>query len=107
MVWSEALVKYTDIEIVKMQLVNSLVLLLCVLRVTYATINSCEEETMKNVICSKSTEYDPPFPLDLNSTMMLKEIIEINEKENSIIVRVKLVTVWRDPGICLSNRTVR
>ena len=95
-----------------MQLVNSLVLILCILRVTYATINSCEEETRKNVICSKSTkgsntEYEPPFPLDLNSTMMLKEIIEINEKENSIIVRVKLVTVWRDPGICLSNRTVR
>ena len=100
----------TDIEIVKMQLLNSLVLLLCILRLTYATINSCEEETMKNVICFKSTngsnaEYDPPFPLDLNSTMMLKEIIEINENENSITVRVDLVTRWRDPGIGLSNKT--
>ena len=49
--------------------------------------------------------YVAPYPLVLNTTVILREIIDINEKESSITVRVFLVTKWRDPGIDLSNGT--
>ena len=44
-------------------------------------------------------------PLALNTTVVLKEIIDIDEKESSITVRVSLQTAWRDPRIGLSNGT--
>ena len=37
----------------------------------------------------------------------LKEIIEINEKDNSITVMVVLITAWIDPGLGLSKGTTR
>ena len=97
-------------EIAKMQLAKSLVVIFCILRLNLAAVKSCIEEHKKDKICFKSidginTTYLAPYPLVLNTTMILKEIIEINEKESSIAVRVILVTKWKDPGIGLSNGT--
>ena len=93
-----------------MQFVKSLVVIFCILRLNLAAIKSCIEEHKKDKICFKSidginTTYLAPYPLVLNTTMILKEIIEINEKESSITVRVILVAKWKDPGIGLSNGT--
>ena len=98
----------------KIQLNKSLVIMFCILRLTFAAENvkTCKEENVKNEICLKSLDgsnatYTDPFPLDLNTTMVLKEIIEINEKESSITVRVILITAWIDPGLGLSKGTTR
>ena len=89
-----------------MQLNKSLVVIFCILRLNFADIMSCSKEDKKNKICLKTDEtYVEPYPLALNTTVILKEIIEINEKESSITVRVGLQTVWRDPRIGLSKGT--
>ena len=94
----------------KMQLAKSLVVVLCLLRLNFAAVSSCMEEHKKNKICIKgmaesNANYVDPYPLVLNTTMNLKEIIKINEKESSITIRVILDTTWRDPSIGLSNGT--
>ena len=91
-----------------MQFVKSLVVILCFVRLIFASVKSCIEEDMKNRLCYKiidgnNVTYVDPYPLALNTTVILREIIDINEKESSITVRVFLVTKWRDPGIGLSN----
>ena len=97
-----------------MQLHKSLVVMFYILRLNFAAenIKTCKEENVKNEICLKSLDginatYADPFPLALNTTMILKEIIEINEKDNSITVMVVLITAWIDPGLGLSKGTTR
>ena len=98
----------------KMQLIQSLVVIFSILRLNFAAVRSCIEEDVKNTICVKSmgdgnTTYVNPYhnahnqPLELNTTIDLKEVIEINEKDSSIMVRVILMTRWRDPRLGLSN----
>ena len=78
----------------------------CILRLNFADVMSCSKEVRENEICLKTNEtYVEPYPLALNTTVVLKEIIEINEKESSITVRVSLQTTWRDPRIGLSKGT--
>ena len=93
-----------------MQFVKTLVVILSILRLNYAAVRSCIEEDEKNKICLKSIDgskatYLAPYPLVLNTTMILKEIIDINEKESSITVRIIVLAKWRDSGIGLSNGT--
>ena len=102
--------KEISTEISKMELFKILVVILSILRINFAPVTSCIEEDKKNIICFKSmggsnSTYVFPYPLVVNTTMKLKEISEINEKDSSITVLVILVTKWRDPGIGLSNRT--
>ena len=97
-------------EITKMELFKILVVILCILRLNFAAVRSCLEEDRKNRICFKSmgesnSTYVDPYPLVVNTTIKLKEISEINEKDSSITVRIILVTTWRDPSIVLSNGT--
>ena len=82
----------------------------CAFRLSLATVRSCIDENVKNEICLKSVDgrnatYADPDQVALNTTVILKEIIEINEKESSITVRVGLMTTWRDPRLGLSNGT--
>ena len=102
--------KEISTEISKMELFKILVVILSIFRINFAAVMSCIEEDKKNRICFKSmggsnSTYVFPYPLVVNTTMKLKEISEINEKDSSITVLVILVTKWRDPGIGLSNRT--
>ena len=97
-------------EITKMELFKSLVAILSILRINFAAVMSCIEEDRKNRICFKgmvgsNSTYVYPYPLVVNTTIKLKEISEINEKDSSITVQIILVTKWRDPGIGLSNGT--
>ena len=83
------------LKITKMQFVKSLVVIFCILRLNLAAIKSCIEEHKKNRLCFKSMEgnnvmYVDPYPLALNTTVILREIIDINEKESSITVPVFL-----------------
>ena len=93
-----------------MQFFKTLVVIFCFVRLNFAAVRSCIEEDVKNRLCFKSMDgnnvtYVVPYPLALNTTVILREIIDINEKESSITVRVFLVTKWRDKGIGLSNGT--
>ena len=79
----------TEFEKAKMQLNKSLVVMFCILRLNFADVMSCSKEVRKNEICLKTDEtYVEPYPLALNTTVVLKEIIDIDEKESSITVRV-------------------
>ena len=102
-----------------MQFVKILNIILSILRLNVVAVNgsvkSCKEEIEKNRICFKNIvgsnttyvdSYQPPSPVVVNSTIMLLEVIEINEKESSITVRVLLITRWSDPRVGLSNRTI-
>ena len=99
-------------ETAKMQLVKKLVVILSILRLNYAAVKSCIKENEENKICFKSmdgtnTSYVDPYPLVLKTKIVLKEIIDIDEKERSITIRAYLVTSWKDPRIGLSNGTTR
>ena len=94
-----------------MQSMRTLVVIFCIFRLNFATIRSCIKENEENRICFLSigginTGYVAPFPLVLNTTMVLREVIEINEKESSITVQVIFVTTWIDPRIGLSKGTI-
>ena len=102
--------KEISTEITKMELFKSLVVILSILKINFAAVRSCTEEDRKNRICFKSmvgsnSTYVYPYPLVVNTTIKLKEISKINEKDSSITVQIILVAKWRDPGIGLSNGT--
>ena len=84
-----------------MQLVKTLVVMFSILRLNFAAVNNCNEEDVKDTLCLKTNVNC--CPLVVNTTIALKEIIEISEKESSITVRVTLTTLWRDPRVGLSN----
>ena len=48
--------------------------------------------------------YTKPFPLLLNTTMKIREFISIDENENSISIRVNMVSTWKDSGLNCSNK---
>ena len=47
--------------------------------------------------------YIKPFPLFLNTTFKIREFIGIDENENSISIRVNLLSRWKDSGLKCSN----
>ena len=72
-----------------MQFVKSLIVIFCYVRLNFAAVRSCIEEDVKNRLCFKSMDgsnvtYVAPYPLVLNTTVILREIIDINEKESSM-----------------------
>ena len=94
-----------------MQSIKTLMVIFCILRLNFATTRSCIKENEENRICFLSiggidTGYVAPNPLVLNTTMILREVIEINEKESSITVQVILITTWIDPRVGLSKGTI-
>ena len=71
-----------------------------------AILKSCWNETDQPRICYlKKDGYVNPFPIILNTTFFLKEIVEINEDERSISIQMNLNSEWYDPGLQRSNGT--
>ena len=93
-----------------MELFKSLFVIFSILRINFAAVMSCIEEHRKNRICFKgmvgsNLTYVDPYPLVVNTTIKLKQISNINEKDSSITIQIILMAKWRDPGIGLSNGT--
>ena len=77
---------------------------LCLAELRISDLKSCKEEKHKSTIClTGENGYLKPFPVIVDSNLMLRNLIEIDENKNSISAQFTLRTQWLDPGIDLSN----
>ena len=76
----------------------------CIAELHTFDLKNCKEERHKSKICLTSENgYLKPFPVIVNSDLVLKNIIEIDENKKSISTQLELWTMWEDPGVALSN----
>ena len=76
----------------------------CSARFSISDLKSCKEEIHVSKIClTNENGYFKPFPVVVDSELVLNHLIEINENKNSITAQFELWTWWVDPGIALSN----
>ena len=76
----------------------------CLFKLTWANLKRCSENHDKLAICLNKGNSDI-FQVTVDTFVYLKEIIKIDENENSIRIDVKLWTQWTDPGLSLSNNS--
>ena len=77
---------------------------LCNAELHISDLKNCKEEKHKSKICvTGENGYFKPFPAIVNSDLILRNIIEIDQNKNSISAQFELWTFWEDPGITLSN----
>ena len=77
---------------------------LCLGELRVSDLKSCKEENHKSKIClTGKNGYFNPFPVIVNSILVLRNLIEIDENKNSISAQFTLWTYWADHGISLSN----
>ena len=100
--------EYWLANIVKMYLHKSLIVLTCLFKLNYAELKSCMKEAEAPRICQKSNEsYLNPFPLNLTTIILLKEIVDIDEDEKSITAQLLFSIFWKDSQIYRSNGTLK
>ena len=63
-------------------------------------------DTVKSLLCHKNdhylpSEYPEPHPCQVNITMHLKDIYDIDEEKNTISLLIRLSTAWMDDRISL------
>ena len=98
--------EYWLANIVKMYLHKSLIVLTCLFKLNYAELKSCMKEAEAPRICQKSNEsYLNPFPLNLTTIILLKEIVDIDEDKKSITMQMNMFSLWKDSRIDSSNAT--
>ena len=61
------------------------------------------KEDLENKVCQ--TGGFQTLPIELNTVLVLREIIKINEEENSITIQMTLATFWTDLSLAASNTT--
>ena len=69
----------------------------------FCIVRSCTKENFENKVC-ETGDYQT-FPIELNTVLVLREIIKINEEENSITMQMTLATFWTDLSLAASNTT--
>ena len=76
----------------------------CAARLKTSDLKSCKEERHESIIClTGENGYFKPFPVIVNSDLVLKNIRKIDENEKSISAHFELTTLWEDSGVTLSN----
>ena len=68
-------------------------------------LSKCND-TVKSLLCHKNdhylpSEYPEPHPCQVNITMHLKDIYDIDEEKNTISLLIRLSTAWMDDRISL------
>ena len=77
---------------------------LCLAELRISDLKSCKEEKHESKIClTGENGYLKPFPVIVDSNLVLRNLIEIDENKNSISAQFTLWTYWSDHGISLSN----
>ena len=77
---------------------------LCNAELHTSDLKNCKVEKHESKIClTGENGYFKPFPVIVNSDLILRNIIEIDQNKNSISAQFELWTSWEDPGITLSN----
>ena len=78
----------------------------CIAELHTFDLKNCKEERQKSKICLTSENgYFKPFPVFVDSDLVLENIIEIDQNKNSISAQFTLMTHWIDTGIALSNKS--
>ena len=76
----------------------------CSARLKISDLKSCKEESHNSKIClTGENGYFKPFPVIVDTNLILRNLIEIDENKKSISAQFELWTWWVDPGIALSN----
>ena len=89
-------------------LLKIILVLATIFELNWAQLKSCNEETGRPKICSKGQEgYSQPFPVKLNTTMYLDQIVGIDEDEKSISIQMTFISTWNVSGLDRSNTTTR
>ena len=71
-----------------------------------AQLLSCSNETESPKVCfTGNTSNLDPFPMVLNTELVLQEIVGIDENEKSISIQMRLVSIWKVSGLDRSTGT--
>ena len=94
------------------QVLKCILFVICILkpcagRLKTSDLKNCKEEKHESIIClTGKNGYFKPFPVTVDSELVLRNIIGIDESKNSISAQLQLWTRWVDPGIALSNESL-
>ena len=86
-------------------------ILLCSIKniVESSELRLCSEEKNPNRICKIDENYDnleiPAKKVQMNSSITLYDIVEIDEVDHSITIYMKVQLYWHDQRLNPSNRT--
>ena len=70
-------------------------------------LKNCKEESHESRICLTGKDgYFKPFPVFVDSQLILRNIIGIDENEKSISLQLQLWTRWDDPGVALLDTSL-
>ena len=76
----------------------------CSARLKISELKSCKEESHNSKIClTGKNGYFKPFPVIVDTNLILRNLIEIDENKNFISAQIELWTAWEDPGIAFTN----
>ena len=74
----------------------------CIAELHTFDLKNCKEERHESKIClTGENGYFKPFPVSVDSQLILRNIVGIDENEKFITLQLQLWTRWHDPGIAL------
>ena len=89
-----------------MQIIKIILVLATIFELNLAQLQTCNKEKGKAKICSKGENgYSEPFPSKLNTTLLLDQIVGIDEDEISI--QMTFISNWNVSGLDRSDTTTR
>ena len=66
-------------------------------------LKSCSEENEANRVCRNGKSQS--YPIKLDTKLYLREIVKINEEDNSIKIQMAFINNWKDFSLSSSNET--
>ena len=86
---------------IKMHTTFQIVIIVCLSKVVFSQLKNCNDTNDPYKICVNSKEnYRQTHPHELDTTLVLNEIVGIDEDENSISIQAMLISTWRrDPQL--------
>ena len=72
------------------------------------SLTSCSEPVDKLQICKLNPDYDQsfpakPWPMIVNNSVRVLDIVEFNADENTMTIFVQLMAWWIDPDLSLKS----
>ena len=73
-----------------------------------ASLTSCSSPVEKLQICKLNPDYDQsfpskPWPMIVNNSVRVLDIVEFNADENTMTIFVQLMAWWEDPHLTLKS----
>ena len=82
---------------------NLILVVVCLFYFASANSMSCSNETdAQNVCFTDQNGYRNPFPVVVNTLLILRGINDINIEKNFISIQVMLMSIWKDYGLVQS-----